>query len=102
MKSISVFNNKGGVGKTTLTYHLGHALSEMGYKVLLIDADPQCNLTIYSLAQEEIHKIWSVEDKFIDEGFESSKNSMSKNAFTEMLSTPRSLHFVLKHHLPLL
>ena len=40
MKSISVFNNKGGVGKTTLTYHVGHALSELGFKVLLIDADP--------------------------------------------------------------
>jgi cellulose biosynthesis protein BcsQ len=96
MKSISVFNNKGGVGKTTLTYHLGHALSEMGYKVLLIDADPQCNLTIYSLDQDAIHNVWGVEDKFIDEGFEASKTSMSQNAFAEMLSTPRSLHFILK------
>ena len=96
MKSISVFNNKGGVGKTTLTYHLGHALSEIGYKVLLIDADPQCNLTIYSLDQQTIHNVWGIEDRFIDEGFEASKNSMSQGAFSEMLRTPRSLHFVLK------
>jgi cellulose biosynthesis protein BcsQ len=96
MKSISVFNNKGGVGKTTLTYHLGHALSEMGFKVLMIDADPQCNLTIYSLDQEAIHHIWEIEDNFIDEGFETAKNSMTQSAFTALLSEPRSLHFVLK------
>jgi hypothetical protein len=66
MKTISVFNNKGGVGKTTLTFHVAHALSEMGHKVLIIDADPQCNLTIYSLDQEYIHSIWETEDPFID------------------------------------
>ncbi|MFJ7565353.1 ParA family protein [Herminiimonas sp. NPDC097707] len=96
MKSISVFNNKGGVGKTTLTYHVGHALSEMGYKVLMIDADPQCNLTIYSLDQELIHKIWEKEDRFIDEGFESSKNSLSPLEFNTLISEQRSLHFILK------
>lgn len=96
MKSISVFNNKGGVGKTTLTYHLGHALSEMGYKVLMIDADPQCNLTIYSLDQEQIHKIWEVEDQFIDEGFETTKNSYSLTDFNTIVNSYRSVHFLLK------
>jgi cellulose biosynthesis protein BcsQ len=46
MKTISIFNNKGGVGKTTMTFHLGHALAAMGHKTLIIDFDPQCNLTI--------------------------------------------------------
>lgn len=96
MKSISVFNNKGGVGKTTLTFHLGHALSEMGFRVLMIDADPQCNLTIYSLEQEKIHGIWAAEDPFIDQGFESSRNSLSQTALQEFLATPRSVHFLLK------
>lgn len=96
MKSISVFNNKGGVGKTTLTYHVGHALSELGFKVLLIDADPQCNLTIYSLDQEAIHRIWEAEDKFIDEGFESSKKALSSGEFNSIVQSPRSLHFSLK------
>jgi cellulose biosynthesis protein BcsQ len=96
MRAISVFNNKGGVGKTTLTFHIGHALSEMGYRVLLVDADPQCNLTIYSLEQELIHEIWSAEDSFIDQGFESARNSQSQATFQSFLATPRSLHFLLK------
>jgi len=96
MKVISVFNNKGGVGKTTLTYHIAHAISEMGQKVLIIDADPQCNLTIYALAQETIHQIWEAEDPFIDEGFEASKKKMSSEEYAQLISSPRSLHFLLK------
>lgn len=41
MKILSIFNNKGGVGKSTLGFHLGCALGEMGKKVLMIDLDPQ-------------------------------------------------------------
>lgn len=44
-KKVAFFNNKGGVSKTTSTYHIGWTLANMGYKVLLVDADPQCNLT---------------------------------------------------------
>lgn len=45
MKIISLFNHKGGVSKTTTTFNLGWALAEKGYKTLIVDADPQCNLT---------------------------------------------------------
>jgi len=44
-KIIAFFNHKGGVGKTTLVHNLGFILADRGYKVLLIDADPQMNLT---------------------------------------------------------
>lgn len=49
MKKIAVFNHKGGVSKTTTTFHLGWALSNIGKKVLIVDADSQCNLTLYAL-----------------------------------------------------
>jgi cellulose biosynthesis protein BcsQ len=44
-KKITLFNHKGGVSKTTTTFNLGWKLAELGHKVLLVDADPQCNLT---------------------------------------------------------
>lgn len=90
MKIISVFNNKGGVGKSTLTYHLGYALAEMGYKVLMIDLDPQCNLTICAMMEEELHKIWEDEDLFIDDYESAARDN------PEIRNTPRSIHFVLK------
>ena len=44
-KIIAVANNKGGVGKTTVTLNFGYALAEQGYRILLVDIDPQANLT---------------------------------------------------------
>jgi chromosome partitioning protein len=42
---ISLFNHKGGVSKTTTTFNLGWAMASRGHRVLIVDADPQCNLT---------------------------------------------------------
>lgn len=47
MVIISVANNKGGVGKTTTTLHIGAALAERKLRVLLVDMDPQSSLTLY-------------------------------------------------------
>lgn len=59
MKTIAVFNNKGGVGKTTLLCNLAACLKDKGKRVLLIDADPQCNATIYLFSQEKIEEMYS-------------------------------------------
>ena len=47
MKTIAFYNNKGGVGKTTLAANVGYNLSTMGYRVLLVDCDPQGNLSSF-------------------------------------------------------
>lgn len=96
MKILSVFNNKGGVGKTTLTFHLAQALSAMGKKVLMLDADPQCNLTIYSIPVEEIHKIWEQEDECLDVGIEEFKRRKSAAVVNKLHKEPRSLHYLLQ------
>jgi cellulose biosynthesis protein BcsQ len=44
---LAIFNHKGGVGKTTLTVNIAAALAERGKSILLVDSDPQCNLTSY-------------------------------------------------------
>ena len=45
-KVVAILNQKGGVGKTTMTFHLAHALAKQGKKILAIDFDPQSNLTL--------------------------------------------------------
>jgi chromosome partitioning protein len=65
LKSICFFNNKGGVGKTTTLYHVGFKLEQMGYRVLFVDCDPQCNLTSHVCELKLIEKFWNEEDSSI-------------------------------------
>ncbi|MGI8990262.1 MAG: ParA family protein [Bryobacteraceae bacterium] len=51
-KLISVFNNKGGVGKSTICWNLADAMGRRGKKILLIDFDPQCNVSIAMLGED--------------------------------------------------
>ena len=52
------FNNKGGVGKTSLVYHVAWMLSETGHRVLACDLDPQANLTSAFLDEDQLEEIW--------------------------------------------
>lgn len=56
--TISFFNNKGGVGKTTFLFHVAHRVAELGKTVLMVDCDSQCNLTSYSLSESAIDQAW--------------------------------------------
>lgn len=55
---LTFFNNKGGVGKTSLVYHLAWMLSDIGYQVLACDLDPQANLTAAFLNEEQLEDLW--------------------------------------------
>jgi cellulose biosynthesis protein BcsQ len=57
MKKIALFNHKGGVGKTTLTVNIADALLQLGKSVLLVDADPQCNLTSFYLPETQLEEL---------------------------------------------
>ena len=58
MKTIAFFNNKGGVGKTTLVYHVAWMLADLGLSVVAADLDPQANLTSMFLQEERLEQIW--------------------------------------------
>ncbi len=58
MKTIAFFNNKGGVGKTSLVYHLSWMMAERGVSVLAVDLDPQANLSAMFLSEERLEEIW--------------------------------------------
>ena len=72
-KRLVLFNHKGGVGKTTLTVNLAHALVEAGKRVLLVNTDPQCSLSSFYLVEEFL-------DKMLDES-ETAKGNTVWSAF---------------------
>lgn len=63
MRTLAFFNNKGGVGKTTLLYHLAWMFSDMGKRVLVADLDPQANLTSMFLQESELEKLWDPDNE---------------------------------------
>ncbi|MBA9004991.1 ParA family protein [Thermomonospora cellulosilytica] len=65
MISVAFFNNKGGVGKTTLAYHIAHMLRRLGHRVLAVDLDPQANLTAAFLDEGELEHLWRVEEDLL-------------------------------------
>ena len=68
-KRLVLFNHKGGVGKTTLTVNLAHALVNLGKRVLLVDTDPQCSLSSFFLEEEFL-------DQLLDESESANGNTL--------------------------
>jgi len=62
MKTIAFFNNKGGVGKTSLVYHLAYMFAEMEISVVAIDLDPQANLSSMFLDEDRMESLWDHTD----------------------------------------
>ena len=58
METIALFNNKGGVGKTTIATTLAYELTRSGKRVLMIDLDPQSNSTQVILTEEQVERIY--------------------------------------------
>ena len=58
MKTIAFFNNKGGVGKTSLAYHLASMYADLGLGVIAADLDPQANLSSMFLPEERLEELW--------------------------------------------
>jgi cellulose biosynthesis protein BcsQ len=58
MRTIVFFNNKGGVGKTSLVYHLSHVYASRALRVVAADIDPQANLTSMFLDDDSIEELW--------------------------------------------
>lgn len=59
LPALTFFNNKGGVGKTSLVYHLAWMFSMLKKRVVVVDLDPQANLTAAFLEEDKIEKIWN-------------------------------------------
>jgi len=55
---LTFFNNKGGVGKTSLVYHLAWMFSELDHTVVAADLDAQANLTAAYLDEDELERLW--------------------------------------------
>jgi len=63
LRTIAFFNNKGGVGKTSLVYHLAWMYAEMGVAVIAADLDPQSNLSSMLVGDERMDGLWAESDR---------------------------------------
>lgn len=68
-RRLVMFNHKGGVGKTTLTVNIAHALVDAGKRVLLVDTDPQCSMSSFFLEEKFL-------DKMLDESESDAGNTL--------------------------
>jgi chromosome partitioning protein len=78
---LTFFNNKGGVGKTSLVYHLSWMLAEQGRRILAVDLDAQANLTAAFLDEDELAALWNT-DQNANTVFQSVRPLLDVGDFT--------------------
>jgi chromosome partitioning protein len=88
VKVVAVVNNKGGVGKTTVTANLGAGLANMGMRVLMIDLDPQASLTKSFFTVDEA-QMFLAQVRTITQWFESPDRGRAKRLAELIVSPPR-------------
>ena len=89
MDIISIINYKGGVGKTTLTTNIAGDLALLGYKVLMIDLDPQASLTFSFLKPDEWKE--KVADKHTIKNWFSDSKKIRTERFEDLIITPHTV-----------
>lgn len=87
-KSICLFNHKGGVSKTTTTFNLGWALAKKNKKILIVDLDPQCNLTGLVIGYS------ALEDSYLDIFYNSRDNVTLKQIVSYIIDGKPSSDFL--------
>ncbi len=104
MKTISIINYKGGVGKTTITANVGAELAYRGYKVLAIDLDPQASLTFSFFYVDEWRHIFEKSktiknwyDAFIDKDTDLNLNSLIVTPKRTNLNANGRLDIICSH-----
>lgn len=88
VQKIALFNHKGGVGKTTTTFNLGWMLASKGKRVIMVDADPQCNLTGMALGEE------TEDDEARIEGIYQTYSHIKKGLAPAFESQPKAIEAV--------
>ena len=91
MKTVAFLNKKGGVGKTSTTHHLGGELAARKYRVLLVDGDPQANLTqglLGPTATRALPQNRTIAALFDEEGFASVDQIISESPIANISLMP--------------
>lgn len=79
---LTFFNNKGGVGKTSLVYHLSWMLAEQGRRILAVDLDAQANLTAAFLDEDRLAALWDTNGQEANTVFQSIRPLLDVGDFT--------------------
>lgn len=97
MKVVSIINYKGGVGKTTITANLASEMAYRGKRVLVIDLDPQTNLTFSYMKVEEWSKNYE-KDRTIKYWFDSIiDGTVPIPSFNDLIVTKRNIDIICSH-----